>query len=59
MKDYGRLGFMGGAQLADPDQVLEGTGKRLRHVKIKTLKDASHPALKRLVKAAWVDAKSR
>ena len=59
MKDCVRLGFMGGAHLADPDQMLEGTGKQLRHVKIRTLKDASHPALKRLVKAAWVDAKKQ
>ena len=56
MKDYVRLGFMFGTHLPDPDQMLQGTGKRLRHVKVRTLKDAGHPALERLVQAAWADA---
>jgi len=59
MKDYVRLGFVYGAQPPDPEHRLEGTGKRLRHVKVRTLKEASHPALKRLVKAAWADAKKQ
>jgi hypothetical protein len=56
MKDYVRLGFMFGTHLVDPEQMLEGTGKRMRHVKVKTMNDASHPALKRLAEAAWADA---
>jgi len=55
MRDYVRLGFMFGGYLPDPDQVLEGTGKRLRHVKVRTLEGAGHPALKRLVEAAWAE----
>src|SRR6266567_9533889 len=47
MKDYVRLGFMFGTHLADPEQLLEGTGKRMRHVKVKSVKDANHPALER------------
>ena len=58
MKDYVRLGFMFGGYLADPDQMLEGTGKRLRHVKVRTLEAASHPALERLVEAAWASPSS-
>jgi hypothetical protein len=30
MRDYVRLGFMFGGYLEDPNQMLEGTGKRLR-----------------------------
>lgn len=56
MKDYVRLGFMFGTHLADPDQLLEGTGKRMRHVKVKSVQDASLLALKRLVEDAWEDA---
>ena len=56
MKDYVRLGFMFGTYLADPDQLLVGTGKRLRHVKVRTVQEASHPALQQLVQAAWADA---
>jgi hypothetical protein len=55
MKDYVRLGFMYGGSLPDPEQMLEGTGKRLRHVKVRTEKAAGAPALERLVEAAWAD----
>src|SRR5579863_9170731 len=53
LKDYVRLGFDFGGQLADPERLLEGTGKRMRHVKVRTLKEAENPALKQLVEAAW------
>lgn len=33
-KRYVHLGFFSGATLPDPDGVIEGTGKGLRHVKI-------------------------
>ena len=56
MKDYVRLGFMFGTHLADPEQLLVGTGKRLRHVKVRTMQEASQPALQLLVEAAWTDA---
>jgi Domain of unknown function (DU1801) len=52
MKDYVRFGFMYGSHLADPDQRLEGTGARLRHVKLRTPQEASDPALQRLLDAA-------
>jgi hypothetical protein len=56
MKDYVRLGFMFGGSLPDPDPVLVGEGKRLRHVKVSTEGEASNPALQRLVEAAWEEA---
>jgi len=56
LKDYVRLGFMWGSHLPDPDQILVGDGKRLRHVKVYTLKEADNPALEKLVVAAWADA---
>jgi hypothetical protein len=56
MKEYVRLGFMFGAGLPDPDQMLVGEGKRLRHVKVRTLDEANNPALRHLVEAAWADA---
>ncbi|SRR6266581_5488781 len=58
MRDYVRLGFMFGTHLADPGQMLVGEGKRLRHVKVKTVQEASQPALERLVEAAWEDAQT-
>src|SRR2546425_3975771 len=49
------LGFLFGAHLDDPHHLLQGIGKRARHVKIRTLKEARNPALKELVKAAWTN----
>lgn len=37
--DYINLGFFQGAKLSDPKKLLEGTGKRLRHQKIRSEKD--------------------
>ncbi len=56
VKDYVRLGFMFGTQLPDPDQLLVGEGKRMRHVKVRSVQEASNLALVGLVKTAWVDA---
>jgi hypothetical protein len=47
---------MYGGGLPDPERMLEGTGKWLRHVKVRTVKAAGDPALERLVEAAWTDA---
>ena len=38
-----------GAQLDDPAGIVEGTGKRVRHVKCRSLDDASRPALRALL----------
>ncbi len=56
MKDYVRLGFMFGTHLPDPEQVLVGEGKRLRHVKVRSVQEANRPVLERLVTDAWSDA---
>jgi hypothetical protein len=49
------LGFLFGANLDDKHQLLQGIGKRARHIKIRTLEEAKNPVLKELVKAAWTD----
>lgn len=38
-----------GALLDDPTGIVEGTGKRVRHVKCRSLDDVGRPALRRLV----------
>src|SRR5205807_4603744 len=47
------LGFLFGAHLDDQHHLLQGTGKRARHIKIRTLEETKNSALKELVKAAW------
>jgi hypothetical protein len=51
-KDDINLGFYYGAELPDPERLLQGTGKLLRHVKIREPKAVRSPALRRLLKAA-------
>ena len=51
-KDDVNLGFYYGAELPDPEGLLQGTGKRLRHVKIRESKTIGSPALRQLLEVA-------
>lgn len=46
------LGFFHGVDLDDPAGRLEGSGKRLRHVKVRTLDEADDPELRALLERA-------
>ena len=46
------LGFYQGASLPDPEGLLEGTGARMRHVKIRSIEEAGVPGLRRLLEEA-------
>ena len=46
------LGFYYGAELPDPEGLLQGTGKLLRHVKIREATIIGSPALRRLLEVA-------
>ena len=48
-KSHLSLGFALGTSLKDPHHLLEGTGKNLRHVKIRTSEDLSLPGLAELI----------
>ena len=50
--DYVRLGFFNGATMPDPDNLLEGTGKKLRHIKIYEIDDETRNALTQYVNAS-------
>ena len=51
------LGFYRGAGLEDPDGVLVGEGKQLRHIKILGPEDLKKPSLRKLIRAAIKHAK--
>jgi hypothetical protein len=51
-KEDVNLGFYYGAELPDPDGLLQGTGKFLRHVKIRDPKAIHHRSLRQLLKVA-------
>ena len=57
MKEYVQLFFLRGTELSDPDGLLKGTGKKLRHVNIHIAADLKRPALRRLMKRAVAHAK--
>jgi hypothetical protein len=58
-KDHVNVGFFFGAELEDPQRLLEGTGKRGRHVKLRPGRAIDAVALARLVQAAYEDARTR
>ena len=53
------VGFFYGAELPDPAGLLEGTGKRMRHIKLMPGKPADDRAIKALIVAAYQDIKQR
>ena len=46
------LGFYKGADLKDPKNLMEGTGAKMRHVKIRSIEDADQPGIRALIKDA-------
>ena len=53
------VGFFRGAELADPSGLLEGTGRFMRHVKLRPDRPVDAKALKELIDTAYIDMKKR
>lgn len=51
-KNHLTFGFHCGTSLEDPEGLLEGTGKNIRHVKLRAVEDLEQKGLKKLVQAA-------
>lgn len=58
-KAHVNVGFFYGAELDDPAGLLEGTGTRMRHVKVRPGAGLSVAALRALIDAAYADIKAR
>ena len=58
-KSHVNVGFFHGATLEDPAGLLEGSGKRMRHVKLKPGHELNDEALRDLIDAAYSDIKAR
>lgn len=58
-KAHINIGFFRGAELDDPEGLLEGNGKLMRHVKIKPGAAVNASALNRLIRTAYVDMHRR
>jgi hypothetical protein len=58
-KSHVNVGFFYGALLEDPAGLLEGSGKRMRHVKLSPGRAMNESALGDLIDAAYADIKAR
>ncbi len=58
-KAHANIGFFNGASLTDPAGLLEGTGKRMRHVKLRPGEALDKDALGALIAASYRDIRSR
>ncbi len=58
-KAHVNVGFFRGAEIADPKGLLEGTGKFMRHVKLRPGDDIDAMALMKLIDAAYTDMRKR
>jgi hypothetical protein len=58
-KSHVNVGFFYGALLDDPAGLLEGSGKRMRHVKLKPGLELNTQALCDLIDAAYMDITAR
>lgn len=58
-KAHASVGFFYGATLADPAHLLEGDGKRMRHVKLRPGTALNDAALRDLIATAYADIRQR
>jgi hypothetical protein len=58
-KAYASVGFFYGAMLPDSAALLEGAGKRMRHVKLRPGKDVNLTGLDALILLAYRDIRRR
>jgi hypothetical protein len=58
-KSHVNVGFFNGAALDDPTRLLEGTGKRMRHVKLRPGRETPAAALRTLISASYADGRRR
>jgi hypothetical protein len=53
------VGFFRGAELPDPARLLEGTGKFMRHVKLRPQREIDATALSKLIETAYRDMREQ
>jgi hypothetical protein len=58
-KHHVNVGFFYGAELPDPMGVLEGTGRRMRHVKVRPGAEGTVAGLVDLIDVAYADLRER
>ena len=56
--NWANLGFYRGALLPDKSRLLEGTGKAMRHIKIRSIEDANRSEIRKLLILAVTERKT-
>ncbi len=51
-KNHVNFGFYEGGLLSDPQKLLEGTGAKMRHIKIRTINDLQAEPMRELIREA-------
>ena len=57
-KSWVNLGFFQGSTLTDPHGVMEGTGKKMRHIKIHSIEDTARIEIHDIIKKALAERKT-
>lgn len=57
-RSWVNLGFYRGTSLTDPEKLLEGTGARMRHVKMRTVEDVERPGVRELIREACAERRA-
>ena len=58
-KSHVNVGFFRGTEIADPEGILQGTGKFMRHVKLGPARPVEAPVLRKLIETAYADMRRR
>jgi hypothetical protein len=58
-RSHVNVGFFRGAEIADPGRLLEGTGRFMRHVKLRPDRGVDTATLTQLIETAYADMKVR
>jgi hypothetical protein len=58
-KAHVNVGFFRGAEIADPERLLEGTGRFMRHVKLRPERNVDATAVTKLIQTAYIDMRKR
>lgn len=56
---HAAVGFFHGSSLPDPAGLLEGSGKRMRHVKLRPGAEVDEDALRALIEVAYADVRGQ
>ena len=52
------LGFYRGVDIPDPEELLEGTGARMRHIKVRSIEECDNPRLVTMIRDALEERKA-